>query len=184
MRLRSLRLQRFAYAGLRLSVMPLPLHTIILATAGNPVPGWWPGLLGASLRLTLRAPVGREKSLRAIFSNKGSESNPLSPPSIKKAPVRGLIYGWRRERDSNPRYAVSVYTLSRRAPSTTRTPLREFRLLVFDNIMSYRTTEHSCVLVTPGSCPAPLRGQLTKFAVPNRSRRFGQPLGHLSNVRF
>ena len=30
---------------------------------------------------------------------------------------------WRRERDSNPRY-VAVYTLSRRAPSTTRTPLR------------------------------------------------------------
>ena len=31
---------------------------------------------------------------------------------------------WRRERDSNPRYAMNVYTLSRRAPSTTRTPLR------------------------------------------------------------
>ena len=34
----------------------------------------------------------------------------------------GLI--WRRERDSNPRYAINVYTLSRRAPSATRTPLR------------------------------------------------------------
>ena len=31
---------------------------------------------------------------------------------------------WRRERDSNPRYAINVYTLSRRAPSATRTPLR------------------------------------------------------------
>jgi len=31
--------------------------------------------------------------------------------------------GSRRERDSNPRYALDVYTLSRRAPSTTRTPL-------------------------------------------------------------
>ena len=30
---------------------------------------------------------------------------------------------WRRGRDSNPRY-VAVYTLSRRAPSTTRPPLR------------------------------------------------------------
>ena len=29
----------------------------------------------------------------------------------------------RRERDSNPRYTFGVYTLSRRAPSTTRTPL-------------------------------------------------------------
>jgi hypothetical protein len=31
---------------------------------------------------------------------------------------------WRRERDSNPRYAFDVNTLSRRAPSTTRPPLR------------------------------------------------------------
>ena len=29
---------------------------------------------------------------------------------------------WRWERDSNPRYAINVYTLSRRAPSATRTP--------------------------------------------------------------
>ena len=28
-----------------------------------------------------------------------------------------------RGRDSNPRYACGVYTLSRRTPSTTRTPL-------------------------------------------------------------
>ena len=31
---------------------------------------------------------------------------------------------WRRERDSNPRYAINVYTLSRRALSTAQTPLR------------------------------------------------------------
>lgn len=30
----------------------------------------------------------------------------------------------RRERDSNPRYTFGIYALSRRAPSTTRTPLR------------------------------------------------------------
>ena len=110
-------------------------------------------------------------------------SHPLSPPH-KKSPDKGLFYMWRRERDSNPRYAVSVYTLSRRAPSTTRTPLREFILFRSIQSVSILTTEHLCVLVTPGSCPPPLRGQLTKFAVPNRSRRFGQPLGHLSNVRF
>ena len=35
-----------------------------------------------------------------------------------------FLFGyWRRGRDSNPRY-VSVYTLSRRAPSASRTPLR------------------------------------------------------------
>ena len=31
----------------------------------------------------------------------------------------------RRGRDSNPRYPFEVYTLSRRALSTTQTPLRE-----------------------------------------------------------
>ncbi len=31
-----------------------------------------------------------------------------------------------RGRDSNPRYAFDVYTLSRRAPSTTRPPLLVF----------------------------------------------------------
>ena len=34
---------------------------------------------------------------------------------------------WRRERDSNPRYAFDVYTLSRRAPSTARPSLRTSR---------------------------------------------------------
>jgi hypothetical protein len=32
----------------------------------------------------------------------------------------------RRGWDSNPRYPFGVYTLSRRAPSTTRTPLLRF----------------------------------------------------------
>src|SRR5690554_2189136 len=44
----------------------------------------------------------------------------------KKKPLiaQRLIYiRWRRGRDSNPR-SLSTYTLSRRAPSTTRTPLR------------------------------------------------------------
>ncbi len=33
---------------------------------------------------------------------------------------------WRRGRDSNPRYGVTVHTLSRRAPSAARTPLRNY----------------------------------------------------------
>ena len=32
--------------------------------------------------------------------------------------------GWRRGRDSNPREAFDLYSLSRGAPSTTRPPLR------------------------------------------------------------
>ena len=39
---------------------------------------------------------------------------------------RGLgITLWRRRRDSNPRYAINVYTLSRGAPSATRPLLRD-----------------------------------------------------------
>src|SRR5690554_5727700 len=33
----------------------------------------------------------------------------------------------RRERDSNPRYTFGVYTLSKRASSTTRAPLQKMR---------------------------------------------------------
>src|ERR1039457_2372100 len=38
---------------------------------------------------------------------------------------RCWIVHWRRERDSNPRYAINIHTLSRRAPSTARTSLRK-----------------------------------------------------------
>ena len=36
---------------------------------------------------------------------------------------------WRWERDSNPRNAINVYTLSRRAPSATRTPHHRPRII-------------------------------------------------------
>ena len=49
---------------------------------------------------------------------------PLVYSLIKNASTKeALLIRWRRGRDSNPRY-VAVYTLSRRAPSTTRPPLR------------------------------------------------------------
>lgn len=43
-----------------------------------------------------------------------------------KIAMRGvyLLDDWRTEGDSNPRYALNVYTLSRRAPSTARPPVR------------------------------------------------------------
>ena len=40
-----------------------------------------------------------------------------------KTPIKSLTT-WRTEGDSNPRYALNVYTLSRRAPSTARPPVR------------------------------------------------------------
>ncbi len=51
-------------------------------------------------------------------------SNPASSV-MKKGSQGPLFHDWRRERDSNPRYGITVYTLSRRAPSTTRPPLRK-----------------------------------------------------------
>jgi hypothetical protein len=42
----------------------------------------------------------------------------------KKARLRGPFYVWRRGRDSNPRYAINVNTISNRAHSTTLPPLR------------------------------------------------------------
>ncbi len=69
----------------------------------------------------LRGACGGPKCWRILSNHEGSPYL-LSPPDIKKPRAAGLFYIWRRERDSNPRY-VSVYTLSRRAPSTTRTSL-------------------------------------------------------------
>jgi hypothetical protein len=50
-----------------------------------------------------------------ILSNGWVLEAPGSPPNIKK-PQKGPFYIWRRDRDSNPGYAINVYTLSRRAP--------------------------------------------------------------------
>ena len=56
------------------------------------------------------------QTLTAIGGNAGTGTQgnlvPISVPN------------WRRRRDSNPRYAFGVYSLSRRAPSTTRPRLR------------------------------------------------------------
>ena len=63
------------------------------------------------------------------------ESNLLSR-GIVGDNSRSRIFGdkarsaWRRGRDSNPRYAYHVYSLSRGAPSTTRPPLRERKSLI------------------------------------------------------
>ena len=62
-----------------------------------------------------------------IMGSKGNLLRTLAAASgAPSAPggVRGSVLNWRRGWDSNPRYAFDVYTLSRRAPSTARPPLR------------------------------------------------------------
>ena len=58
-----------------------------------------------------------------LFTIEGSNPNFLT--ANKERGLMAPFFIWRRERDSNPRYGVTVYTLSRRAPSATRTPLRK-----------------------------------------------------------
>jgi hypothetical protein len=45
------------------------------------------------------------------------------PKKLYNSMKINLLQTLRRLRDSNPRYPLEVYTLSRRAPSTTRTSL-------------------------------------------------------------
>ena len=75
------------------------------------------------------------------------------------------ISKWRRGRDSNPRYGVAVYTLSRRAPSTARTPLqikmRFFRHASGPPVASGRGR-------SPMTAPAPL---LSRIAAPHTGPR-------------
>src|SRR5690606_26346312 len=70
--------------------------------------------------------------VKVLLASKGCR---WTTPETKN-PVDACFYGvfgrfwtalenlWRTEGDSNPRYAINVYTLSRRAPSTTRPPVR------------------------------------------------------------
>jgi hypothetical protein len=55
-----------------------------------------------------------------VFSNNRAAVRPPCPGRLPGRPVSD----WRRERDSNPRWAFDPYALSRGAPSTTRPSLR------------------------------------------------------------
>src|SRR5215208_2944883 len=62
-----------------------------------------------------------------MSTDAGSRRARLTPRETKTSVDNGefqKIGGWRSGRDSNPRYGFAVYSLSRRAPSTTRPPLR------------------------------------------------------------
>ena len=56
-----------------------------------------------------------------LCNGESSKRNSL----LKINALAGYCMTRRRGRDSNPRYPFEVYTLSRRALSTTQTPLRE-----------------------------------------------------------
>jgi hypothetical protein len=62
------------------------------------------------------------QSLSTVRYREWRRTAPLWAQSVSL--VRRCKTAWRSGRDSNPRYAFDVYSLSRRAPSTTRPPLR------------------------------------------------------------
>ena len=79
---------------------------------------------------------------------------------------------------------LNPYSLSRGAPSATRPPLR--KLVVSRNLSSRSSpaARRSTERVIPGILPSTPSGPSTlRFDVPIRSRRMGQPLGHLSEFR-
>ncbi len=77
--------------------------------------------LGFVDRCSIQLSYGRiEKPVTYIDS---SQSEGLSAPFPVKS-IHSSDRIWRRERDSNPRWAFDPYTLSRGAPSTTRPSLR------------------------------------------------------------
>ena len=90
--------------------------------------------LGAvlDLRASPLMRLGAKYSLSRTWSNLRFSSLFVSAP-IKNASTReALLIRWRRRRDSNPRYAINVYSLSRGAPSATRPLLRVLSLISFD----------------------------------------------------
>ena len=96
----------------------------------------------------------------------------------KKPALGGLYFVWRRRRDSNPRYAINVYSLSRGAPSATR-PLLQILPTSFP---------FNWALALPGSALlGALHLALRVAVVPQALFRslclLGQPLGHLSKRR-
>ena len=86
---------------------------------------------GGYRRDHLRALAQRVEVDREEVRIMGSKSNLLrllaaNGVGTTAGGVPTVVPNWRSGRDSNPRYAFDVYSLSRRAPSTTRPPLRTY----------------------------------------------------------
>ena len=57
--------------------------------------------------------------------------HPFRYPNKNASAREASWFRWRRRRDSNPRYAINVYSLSRGAPSATRPLLRVLSNLLY-----------------------------------------------------
>ena len=74
-----------------------------------------PRQLAASLLEGLTCACGATSPVAPQLVEQGSHPQP-SAGKQKWAPLGPIFVYWRRERDSNPRYGITVHSLSRRAP--------------------------------------------------------------------
>ena len=118
------------------------------------------GLFGASCASPLRG--HQHKTLMFKFApGKFVEPRVLIKSShtaqIKKAPKRGFFNLAERE-GFEPSIRLTVYTLSRRAPSTTRTPLQySYCLSSIDASYSSDASEHAACSLLGASSASPFR---------------------------
>ena len=85
------------------------------------------------------------------------------------------FFRWRRRRDSNPRYAINVYSLSRGAPSATR-PLLQILFIYFLSNVSLALPGRALL----GALHLALRVAAAPPALLRSLGLLGQPLGHFS----
>ena len=86
---------------------------------------------------------------------------PAWPLDMKRAPLLGLSnYQWRRSRDSNPGYPCGVYSLSRRAPSASRSLLHRQVAILPDlrNLCQRETKQDSAGIMRGTSHSIPSQG--------------------------
>ena len=95
---------------------------------------------------------------------------------IKNASTReALLIKWRRRRDSNPRYAINVYSLSRGAPSATR-PLLQILFISSRSDLPFALPGRALL----GASHLSLRVAAVPPAILRSLGLLGQPLGHFS----
>ena len=102
---------------------PSRLMCLIAENPTGDLPPWASLTIGKQ-RPLWGAPLFQLGRCRAV-SSKRAIGERLWEPMPRPEKISSKINAeWRSGRDSNPRYAFDVYSLSRRAPSTTRPPLR------------------------------------------------------------
>ena len=109
------------------------------------------------------------------FGRTYSSHHPLRNTNKKGALWAPFLFGWRRRRDSNPRYAINVYSLSRGAPSATR-PLLQILFISSRSDLPFALPGRALL----GASHLALRVAAVPPAILRSLGLLGQPLGRFS----